>query len=193
MWLACFDQCFVTVITIILLFHRRSIKTGKQDLFNITFQKSIPLSPKIFPCKNPKSKWNKTYFVNGEQLPTLILLKNSNMSSHFWLANEMAISNSFVMNVIYDWPIIVGWPLAKFFALFRCGNHTGRGKEHKSRDWLGSARGDGKEDNGGERLPLLSLPIIPGASLDCAPLNRPFYNIPESINVKWRSRQNTHQ
>lgn len=116
MWLACFDQCFVTVITIILLFHRRSIKTGKQDLFNITFQKSIPLSPKIFPCKNPKSKWNKTYFVNGEQLPTLILLKNSNMSSHFWLANEMAISNSFVMNVIYDWPIIVGWPLAKFFA-----------------------------------------------------------------------------
>lgn len=28
----------------------------------------------------------------------------------------MAISNSFVMNVIYDWPINVGWPLAKFFA-----------------------------------------------------------------------------
>lgn len=28
----------------------------------------------------------------------------------------MAISNSFVMNVIYDWLINVGWPLAKFFA-----------------------------------------------------------------------------
>lgn len=28
----------------------------------------------------------------------------------------MAISNSFVMKVIYDWPINVGWPLAKFFA-----------------------------------------------------------------------------
>lgn len=28
----------------------------------------------------------------------------------------MAILNSFVMNVIYDWPINVGCPLAKFFA-----------------------------------------------------------------------------
>lgn len=36
----------------------------------------------------------------------------------------MAISNSFVMNVIYDWPIIVGWPLAKFFAFSSADSST---------------------------------------------------------------------